>query len=450
MNAESFRDREITIFRSLPNSLGRNWVRAAVITALAAIPSACGSATSLDDEDSKGGYDDVLGSDSGATGDSEPSGPKVICKTDYECRDFKDVNPDKVLQCKDAKCVGNFCDFSGNIKDGSSCDAKNPCTSDDSCTQGICLGSLKQCEDDKDPCTKDFCDEETGKCNESQPVGAPCDDGDDCTVNDACNNIGVCLGEVDLCNDDNPCTTDYCDQNAGVCQHEKVEDGKVCNEDNQCTGKGVCKDGQCSSGVSKDCDDANECTKDSCDKNKGCLNEPIIGQSCDDKNACTLGDQCDDSGDCKKHQAEKDCDDGIQCTLDSCDPENGECTHINDATIPCNDGDQCTNNDVCKGGQCKGKISALHTYLSPSVDPAVFDFDSSNPCYYLDVDPSTSKCAVFVNVGAFCKEITCLDLGEGPVNGTADGTCKDFRSPEGQPVTAQSLKECQVGCFINN
>ncbi len=46
------------------------------------------------------------------------------------------------------------------------------------------------------------------------PITAPCDDGNACTENDACQN-GTCTGTVVTCNDHNECTTDSCDPAKG-------------------------------------------------------------------------------------------------------------------------------------------------------------------------------------------------------------------------------------------
>ncbi len=55
--------------------------------------------------------------------------------------------------------------------------------------------------------------------------------------------------------------------------------------------------------------------------------------------------------DCEDLCAGVQCDDGNICTTDSCDPATGECVFANNSAS-CEDGDFCTENDRCSGGQC--------------------------------------------------------------------------------------------------
>jgi hypothetical protein len=49
-----------------------------------------------------------------------------------------------------------------------------------------------------------------------RPYGTPCDDGDVCTVGDACDGLGGCKATGRLnCDDGNPCTRDDCDPATG-------------------------------------------------------------------------------------------------------------------------------------------------------------------------------------------------------------------------------------------
>ena len=56
--------------------------------------------------------------------------------------------------------------------------------------------------------------------------GAPCEDGNACTINEVCI-AKVCAGEVRLCDDGNICTFDFCDPEIG-CFHQTVEDDCPC------------------------------------------------------------------------------------------------------------------------------------------------------------------------------------------------------------------------------
>ncbi len=63
----------------------------------------------------------------------------------------------------------------------------------------------------------------------------PCDDGSACTTGDVCKE-GKCTGGVSkVCNDNNPCTTDSCDAKTGTCAFSGGV-GAPCNDSNACTG----------------------------------------------------------------------------------------------------------------------------------------------------------------------------------------------------------------------
>jgi hypothetical protein len=169
--------------------------------------------------------------------------------------------------------------------------------------------------DDKNPCTLDSCDKVVGCSN--APTTATCEDGDACTVGDACA-LGSCkAGTTKKCNDGNLCTIDSCDAKLGCVFANNAlpcEDGDICTVGEKC-GNGACVAGQV-----KNCSDGNVCTSDACDQVKGCVNAPMTG-SCDDGNACTDNEKCSD-GVCLSGTA-KICDDGNVCTSNVCDAANG-------------------------------------------------------------------------------------------------------------------------------
>jgi cysteine-rich repeat protein len=150
-------------------------------------------------------------------------------------------------------------------------------------------------------------------------------------------------------------------------------DAASCLSDVQ-TGPG-CGNGIVESGET--CDDDNTADGDCCSAT--CQLE-ASGSTCgDDGNACT-DDQCDGAGACT-HPAKPDggacTDDGNPCTDDQCSA--GACVHA-DNTDPCDDGDSCTNNDVCAAGLCSGVVFAV-----------------CGPCLTCDVDgscivPSSAAC----------------------------------------------------------
>ncbi len=81
---------------------------------------------------------------------------------------------------------------------------------------------------------------------------------------------------------------------------------------------------------------------------------------CDDGDACTENDVCA-AETCAGTPI--DCDDANSCTNDSCNPDTGECEHT-DKTAMCDDGLFCTATDTCSNGACVGSGS-------PCLDPSL-------------------------------------------------------------------------------
>ena len=184
----------------------------------------------------------------GATGECVHAPDEAACP-EPECPELVD--------CKDPVCAGEACD------DG------DTCTRDDVCAEGACSGVQVDC-DDGDPCTLDGCDGESGACTSLQSPdlcpepgcpdapdcalesceGVSCDDGDACTVADACAS-GSCAGEAKACDDDEVCTLDACDSATGECIHDgAARDGEVCSDGDPCTRPDACSSsrrrGRCS------------------------------------------------------------------------------------------------------------------------------------------------------------------------------------------------------------
>ena len=293
----------------------------------------------------------------------------------------------KFLNCNDKDpCTEDSCDEAigcVHTPTAGSCNDGSLCTTGDHCEQGVCVGTQELvCEDD-DVCTDDECVAELGCVHKLNT--APCDDGNPCTLNEECAG-GQCLGgqalacddEVDctadscageagcvylpddeLCDDGNPCTSDTCDPNAG-CIHKLID--APCDDGDPCTVGDKCNLGSCESGEFTDCNDGNQCTTDGCDPQAGCIHTPTAG-NCDDADACTKADHCE-MGECVGGPA-LDCQDAVDCTADSCDPESG-CDFAPDDTV-CDDANPCTedlcdlqagcsNNSVegdCLGGHCE-------------------------------------------------------------------------------------------------
>ncbi len=235
------------------------------------------------------------------------------------------------------------------------CDDGDPCTSGDTCTEGTCAGEAINCDDNNtcttdicDPeqgfCTFTFTAQECEEGEECEAPVEPCDDGAPCTINDSCQQ-GVCMGEYNPCDDEDDCTDDTCEAGIG-CAH--TPNTASCFDDNSCTVDDTCTDGVCG-GAPADCSDGKDCTLDTCDPALGCQHNFSDELPCNDNDKCTESDQCN-GGACEGTAIT--CDDGDICTADICIKAIGCDTSYNNAG--CDDGDACTETDACSLGTCAG------------------------------------------------------------------------------------------------
>ncbi len=242
------------------------------------------------------------------------------------------------LPCANALCLAGQCVSLPDAKASGPCDDGNACTKDDACNGGLCFGATQVCLDGI-PCTDDGCDVTKGCV--FAPTSAPCGDGNACTVSDACQ-AGACVsGKALACSDGNPCTLDGCDKASGC---TFLAAAGACSDGDACTTGDACQGGVCVSGKNSTCDDGNACTKDACDK--GACTAPQVTGPCDDGDACTLPGSCN-LGKCVL--AAVDCNDQDPCTSDSCDKTGGTCKHA--AVAGCAK-TACSSQTDCKTGKC--------------------------------------------------------------------------------------------------
>jgi hypothetical protein len=297
----------------------------------------------------------------------EPGELVCDCLNDGDCLDKEDgdfcngiltckngycvINPDTVVSCNesDDPCLTISCDpgtgncLDENAPDDDDCDDDSACTEDDACQDGECVGNPADC-DDGNACTADDCDAELG-CLHEPLNGTDCDDGNKCTYPDNCID-GICIGTKMDCEDGNPCTKNTCLPALG-CQSEELTG--ACEDGDACTGGDTCIEVVCVGEPVVCVDDNNPCTNDYCDPDAGCVNEPN-DLPCDDDNGCTTNDHCQ-AGECVPGELLIDCQDDNPCTIDSCNVETGACIFIPN-TQPCDDGDLCTEGDICADSIC--------------------------------------------------------------------------------------------------
>lgn len=313
------------------------------------------------------------------------------CMVDY-CNEVGDCvwEPRDCGEDSNDACVEAYCDVALDA-----CAVKYlPCQDDGvACTIEACVPNTGcvtfddcQCAEDDpcppspNPCIETFC--EDGSCAESAAAeGAECDDGDLCTYNDKCTQ-GVCLGKPTLC-DGGPCLVGVCNTNTGLCESAPL-----------------------------DCDDDNPCTTDTCDAGIGCDH----AFACDDGIPCTV-DICDESGECSHDGSEScPCDgtptncpsDGLgQCEAYTCVDFACQIVVADNGTL-CNDGDPCTDPEVCISGSCMG----LPIDCSDD-DPCTVDSCGDQGCSYEPIVCYGNPCALQECQNGGCVTVDTQDCDDG-------------------------------------
>lgn len=119
-----------------------------------------------------------------------------------------------------------------------------------------------------------------------------------------------------------------------------------CDDGNMCNGIEACVDGQCAAGTPLNCDDANDCTSDTCNASTGCSNTThLSAHLCTQQplgychgTACMsgLGNECGGSVNCPPS--------AFECAVATC--VNGYCVDYAKADgTPCGTG-------MCYQGEC--------------------------------------------------------------------------------------------------
>ena len=364
-----------------------------------------------------------------------PCSDDDTCTVADTCIDGECV-PGKAVNCDDKNaCTADSCDKqTGSCvhakNSGNSCNDGDLCTSSDVCNAGKCAGTPVDCND-SNVCTNDTCVGTSG-CDHT-PLATGCDDGNACTLADKCSD-GACIsGSAKVCGDSNPCTADSCDLVSGACVNKPLN-GQACDDGNACTTPDACAKDVCT-GAGVVCDDSNSCTLDTCDTTKGCIYTTIEG-ACSDGNACTLGDTCK-SNFCVPGSA-KSCEDNNECTLDSCDGGDGTCNHANQKGKSCSDGNACTGPDTCGGGSAiDGSVCAGAGINCDDKNVCTDDScDNGKGCVNTpNFNPCDDNNACSINDVCFGGPAICFGT---PLNGTT--ACDD-----GNPCTFDTC-DGKVGC----
>jgi len=174
---------------------------------------------------------------------------------------------------------------------------------------------------------------------------------------------------------DNGCFVSECVE--GACIDSTVEEGTTCDDGLSCTVRDQCNAaGECS-GSTRNCNDNNPCTTDTCDETAGCVNTPSPGASCNDNNACTEDDVCTAEGSCEGTSV--DCPENTNaCLVTICSPQSGCGFTFAEDDTPCDDFNENTANDTCQNGQCIGD-PVPEGRISPPPDTEVPCGESTSP-----------------------------------------------------------------------
>ncbi|MEE2779305.1 MAG: hypothetical protein VYE15_02195 [Myxococcota bacterium] len=246
-------------------------------------------------------------------------------------------------------------------ENGTPCDDGNLCTVEDACHNGICVGGANQICDAEGACRLGSCNPAQGCVYEDAADESPC------AV--ACFGAATCQGgscEVDpstavQCPEpENACIDQLgCDSATGECTVEiYVPEDTPCNDDDNICSHEVCDGaGQCvTTGEVETCtaeNQGNPCWTYTCTKKTGCVPTNFVqGLSCDDNNPCTVNDICTTNGVGQKTclGGVVDVDDNNPCTNDTC--VDGEVLHSPINGVPCDPLSPCSDSGMCADGTC--------------------------------------------------------------------------------------------------
>ena len=456
---------------------------------------------------------------------SAPAGPCARARCD-------------VGQCVTEVAVGAVCDDGIACTDDDACDARGQCVgfaNQGTCIDALFCNGLESCQPDHpdaDPrgcvagrapvaeedgieCTQSVCDEdamavaqlpgpacgcdapgevcaEPSGCSvfvctddfvcAAQPAaaGTVCDDGLDCTVDDACNNNAVCIGTADAarcddglyCNGLESCAPGSDNADGAGCvggPMPSVPDGLECTEDrcNEETdafdyvpgeGCGCVQDADCLPA------EPNVCLAYTCGDDLICAATPRDeGTACDDGYSCTTESSCDGGGRCLGRPDHDACVDAMWCNgLESCAPHLpradargcvANAPPTSDDGVGCTD-EVCVECDVNDQGCRPGHLGTIEHRPTEACECAVdADCDDNfrdQPCVVGRCSDAYECRGAIAPVGTACDdgfsctaETTCNSRQE-CVGGRSDhGSCADALFCTGNEVCAPALWDAE-------
>jgi hypothetical protein len=393
------------------------------------------------------------------TGQCQGGKDVCACNTSSDCAGFEDGNP----------CNGTlYCDKTGEAP---VCKV-NP-------------ASVVTCEGVLGPCSASLCNPASGKCEvQNAPNGSECNDGDSCSVDDACQ-AGVCKGGVsicqckttadcgafedaNLCNGklycdtttfpfqcqinpaslvkcptafDTACQKNTCQPGSGQCAMVLSADATPCDDNNPCTTGDNCLQGQCKSGTNtcqcvKNADCAGYEDGNACNGSLFC-NVTTSPPSCEINPATIVVCASANDTDCKQNQ---------------CDPLTGSCNiaAINENGA-CSDGNLCSVGDHCEQGSC---VPAAETCECVS-DSDCAPYEDGNACngtLYCDKSAAPFRCRVNPATVVTCADgddTACTQNRCDPTTGSCGMTAVHENGPcDADDFDCTAADSCKAGTCV--
>jgi len=310
-------------------------------------------------------------------------------------------------KCRDSVGICDAIEFCDGINNN--CPADNKLTSECRPATGVCdkaefcngTGNTcptdtkltTECRSSAGVCDKaDFCDGLQNICPIDAKLTSQCRD-----AAGVCDKVEYCDGQNNSCPTDTKLTiecrpssgtcdaADFCDGTNNDCPEDlAASNGEMCNDENLCTVGDTCQNGTCTG--SPKCSDNKSCTTDNCNAANGSCTYDIVDEHCLINNTCYDTGQANPLNNCDECNpdvsntnwypkvTDSPCtDDGNPCTYDVCDGM-GLCLHPSN-TSSCDDGNNCTDNDVCENNFCSG------TSYSCNGNGTCNAFDNSCTCH---------------------------------------------------------------------
>ncbi len=408
-----------------------------------------------------------------ASGCTTPAGNDGASCTDTNACTAEDACANGVCKgspvvCNDGNpCTDDACDVAlGCVApfNTASCDDGVACTHTDTCVDGNCRGAPTNGDcDDSNPCTVDTCNALTGCVSAAGDDGAVCSDGNACTNSDACLG-GQCLAGSPTACLDVACNTVACDPESGLCVYTPFANHTPCEDGNACTLADACQTGACVAGTPAVCV-GKACNTVTCNPLTGACDYVAIADdvTCDDANACTNGDRCT-GGTCQSGSPTS-CEDRM-CNTVACNTTTGACDYTPVAdTTGCDDGNACTTVDTCAQGACVGGTPVICAALDQCHDPGLCDTGTgacSNPekedgVSCTDDDACTQIDICFSGMCAGVAPVICEAIDECHTAGVCDpgnGLCSQPNAADGLACSDENactqIDTCIAGACIGS